>query len=291
MDRELFNFLNLLSVRGVGYKFLYRFYETYGTFGENFGENLREFLKERLKKTQKVEEILTSLKREEGTKGLIKFLETYRVRVIPFFHPLFPKGLEGKISASALFVLGDFDFSLGFSVVGTRKASKEGLERAFLFGQSLAERGYLVVSGGAVGIDTQAHKGALKAGKSALVLGEGLYFFLKRKGRFAREILDSGGFILSQFLPFERGRKWTFPQRDITLAYLGLYGTLVVEAKERGGSLITASWAFKMGRPLYVYLPNEESPNYRGNLKLLGEGKGEPVLSPSGLLKRIGKPT
>ena len=173
---------------------------------------------------------------------------------MPFYDRDFPSELNEYTNVPALFILGNFDFSKGFSIVGTRKAGVEGKVKAYEFGKELASNGFTVVSGGAEGIDTQAHLGALSSGKTAVVLGEGLYHYLRRKEVFAKKVLDSGGFIVSQFHPFEKGGKWSFPVRNALIAYFGLYGTLIVEAPKKSGALITADYALKMGRELFVYL-------------------------------------
>ena len=288
MREELRNFLKLYSVKGIGYKFLTEFYQKYKTFGENFEENLKEFLDRKGWDKERKESLLKLLREEKHTKLLFRFLEKANVKVIPFFDRDFPKELNNYAKVETLFVLGNFDYSKGFSIVGTRKAGVEGKLKAYEFGKELAKNGFVVISGGAEGIDSQAHRGALSAGKTALVLGEGLYHFLRRKRDFAKKVLEKGGFIVSQFRPFESGGKWTFPLRNALIAYFGIYGTLVVEAPKKSGALITADYALKMGRPLYVYLNCLQNPNYEGSLELFEICKAKLVLNPSRLLEYIG---
>jgi len=286
---EVKNFLKLATAKGVGFKFLTRFYSEYKTFGGDFEENLKGFLKKHFPK--RVEEIQTHLKREEFFKKLFTFLEKNGVKVIPFFVQEYPKKLlEWEIPA--IYLIGELP-ERGFSIVGTRKASEEGKKKAREFAKALAQNGFTVISGGASGIDLQSHWGALEGGgKTGIVAGEGIYRFLKNNPALAGKVLKNGGFILSQFSPLTAGARWTFPKRNALIAYFGNYGTLVVEAPEKSGALITADFAHKLGRKVYVYLGCTSNPNYRGCVKLISSCKAKLVLTPHGLLEELtGRPS
>ena len=268
-DQNLENFIKLSHIKGIGFKFLKGFYEKYGTFGENFEKNLSEFLKEKTS-PQKAEEILSHLRSEANFKPIFDFLKLHKVEVIPLFDDRFPKELlELGIPIPALYVIGELSAD-GFSIVGTRKASTDGRFRAREFAAALASAGYTVISGGAEGIDRHAHEGALSVGgRTGVILGEGLYHFVRRNKDFVQKVLKNGGFILSQFDLFTQGAKWTFPLRNALIAYFGFYGTMVVEAPERSGALITADYALKLQRPLYTYLSCVHNPTFKGNLNLI----------------------
>ncbi len=287
-ERELENFLKLSLVKGVGNKFLREFYNVFGTFGGNFEENLQRFLKEK-GSSKRLTEILNQLKAGNGFSELWTFIKRFNVEVIPFYDPRYPRELETLgINAPALYLMGELSKN-GFAIVGTRRASAEGKFKTREFAAELAGNGYTVISGGAEGIDRSAHEGALSVGgKTGVILGEGLAIFLKRNGDFARKVLKRGGFILSQFHPLTVGAKWTYPQRNALIAYFGFYGTLIVEAPERSGALITADYALKLKRPLFVYLNCVRNPLYAGNLKLIKECKAKLVTEPGEILSSIG---
>jgi DNA processing protein len=118
-------------------------------------------------------------------------------------------------------------------------------------------------------------------------LGEGIYHFLKRNPAFAEKVLRGGGFILSQFAPFTAGARWTFPKRNALIAYFGNFGTLVVEAPEKSGALITADFARKLGRKVYAYIGCTSNPNYRGCVNLVSNGGAKLVVEPPMLLNEI----
>jgi DNA processing protein len=134
------------------------------------------------------------------------------------------------------------------AVVGTRRASAYGLEVATAMGRGLAAAGVTVVSGLALGIDAAAHRGALAAGGSTVaVLGCGADTAYPRANRALMDRIRVQGAVISELPPGQPPSRWTFPARNRIMA--GIAGvTVVVEAAERSGSLITAGFAQDLGR-------------------------------------------
>jgi DNA processing protein len=134
------------------------------------------------------------------------------------------------------------------TIVGARRPSGYGLEMATTLGREVASSGMAVVSGMAMGIDAAAHKGALEAGgRTVAVLGSGVDVpYPPRHTRLYKQLLKSG-LVLSELPPGTAARRWTFPARNRIMAALAGM-TVVVEARERSGSLITASMAEDLGR-------------------------------------------
>jgi len=289
MNPSLRNFLKLYLTRGIGFKFLNGFYKTAETFEGDIEELLLKFGERKKLPKEKVKLLLERVREgEKALKEVEKLIDLYGVEVVPFYDNRFPKELNQLQKVSALFVLGNFDYQKGFAIVGTRRATAEGKEKAFQFAKELAKEDYLIVSGGAYGIDKKAHEGALSVGgRTALVLGEGLFRFLKREQKFAEKITSLGGFVVSQFPPFLEASKWTFPQRNALISSLSPYGVLVVEAPSQSGALITADYSLRLGRKVYTYLGCTSNPNYRGNIELISTCKGKLVLEPSELLKLL----
>lgn len=141
------------------------------------------------------------------------------------------------------------------SIVGTRRMTPYGARVARELAATCAEAGIVVVSGLAQGVDSAAHQGALDArGITVAVLGAGIASYLEdargRRRRLAHAIRTSGA-LVSEFPPEAPPRKWTFAQRDTTIAALGEL-TVVVEAPIGSGALITAGEARRLGRPVYA---------------------------------------
>jgi len=167
----------------------------------------------------------------------------------------------------------DFDNALTIAVVGTRKASPYAKKAAEVISKELAESGAIIVSGGALGIDSAAHLGAIKAkGKTVAVLGCGLASnYLKTNKELREQIINSGGAVISEFAPSVGAGKHTFPIRNRIISGLSR-GVLVAESANKGGSLITAECAKKQGRDVFA-IPGSIFDNaFCGNNNLIDEG-------------------
>lgn len=169
----------------------------------------------------------------------------------------YPANLRGIYNKPPLlFVQGRWDEyrdGSALAIVGTRKASAEGLRRADATARKAARAGLTVLSGMAAGIDAAAHAGALDAGgRTAAVIGTGIDHVFPPENRPLRDrIIASGGAILSQFFPSQPPAKWSFPMRNIVMSGLAL-ATLVIEAGETSGAKKQARAALEHGRPVFL---------------------------------------
>ncbi|WP_394252460.1 DNA-processing protein DprA [Vibrio profundi] len=158
------------------------------------------------------------------------------------------------------------------AIVGSRNASLEGLETAKSFAKSFVQHGLIVTSGLALGIDGYAHDGALLGGgETFAVLGSGLNaIYPARHRKLAERIVDSGA-LISEFRPNAKPRPEHFPRRNRIISGLSL-GTLVVEAAEKSGSLITARYALEQGREVFALPGSIHNPTSRGGNSLIKSG-------------------
>jgi DNA processing protein len=170
--------------------------------------------------------------------------------------PLFPVGLIDAADAPwALFGRGDATLlprlapDEAVTVVGSRRASSYGREVARELGRELATAGLAVVSGLAFGIDACAHRGALDSGLTVAVLGCGADVAYPAAHRSLWRRIGESGLVLSELPPGTSAWRWSFPARNRIMAALSGM-TVVVEAAERSGSLITADLAADLGRDL-----------------------------------------
>jgi len=157
-------------------------------------------------------------------------------------------------------------------LVGSRNASRRGRITAFRFSERFAERGLVVVSGMARGIDTAAHRGALKAeGETIAVLGCGIdVAYPPENASLAVEIAGSGC-LLSEFPLGCPPLKHHFPSRNRILSGLSS-GVMVVEAGIRSGAILTAGWAADQGREVYAVPGPVEFEGSRGPHELIKQG-------------------
>ncbi|MDP2946322.1 MAG: DNA-processing protein DprA [bacterium] len=170
----------------------------------------------------------------------------------------YPKILKEIHNApKQLYVRGNLpkDHDLNFAIVGTRAASDYGRTLAFKIAKELAELGFNIISGLALGIDTQAHLGALEGkGKTTAVMGSAIddnSIYPSENLNLVKKIISSGGAVISEYEPGTKSEIWFFPERNRIISGLSR-GILVVEAPEKSGALITARLALEQNREVFA---------------------------------------
>ncbi len=159
------------------------------------------------------------------------------------------------------------------AVVGTRYPTGKAHRACFELSRYLSSKGVCVVSGLARGIDATAHAGALAGGgQTAAVLGNGIdTVYPAENRRLAQKIVESGGVILSEFPPGTEVRKYRFPQRNRIISGISPL-SIVVQAPERSGALITADQALEQGRDVVVLSAGLEDVYGDGTVRLAEQG-------------------
>lgn len=205
----------------------------------------------------------------------MKRLQDLGVTALPAGDPRYPQQLLTIYDPP--FLLYSKGISLDWqkpwiALVGSRKMTSYGREMAFWLGQELASRGIGVVSGLARGIDTWAHKGALRGGgETVAVLGSGLDKCYPPENRGLMQEITTQGLLLSEF-PLGMGPKpQHFPMRNRIISGISL-GTVVVEAAAKSGALITADLALEQGREVFALPGPITSPASRGCHNLIKQG-------------------
>ena len=167
-----------------------------------------------------------------------------------------------------------FDDEVAVTVVGTRSCTPYGVRAASQLGYELSKQGALLVSGMARGIDGEALKGALRAGGfTAAVLGGGADVIYPAENRRLYQDIAATGVILSEYPPGTVPKADHFPVRNRLLSALSL-ATVVVEAPEKSGALITATTALEQGREVFAVPGPFDAPMSRGTNALIREGAG-----------------
>ncbi|MFJ2679188.1 DNA-processing protein DprA [Pseudomonas sivasensis] len=174
-----------------------------------------------------------------------------------------------------LFVAGDPSIleKPQLAMVGSRRASRPGMDTAAAFSRSLASAGFVITSGLALGIDGAAHQAALDVGGHTIgVLGTGLEnVYPQRHRRLAEAMIAQGSAVISEF-PLDAGPQASnFPRRNRIISGLSL-GVLVVEASVASGSLITAKLAAEQGREVYAIPGSIHHPGAKGCHQLIRDG-------------------
>lgn len=224
----------------------------------------------------------------EDAGALLEYSEKIGQRVVTPDCPEYPAPLrEIHNPPCALYVRGtlpDFSAVPSISIVGTRRATADGAAAARGFAYALARQGVVVVSGGALGIDTAAHKGALQAGgKTVCVLGCGIDYNYLMANASLRDAAAVSGAVVSEYPPGTPAVNSNFPIRNRIISGLSL-GTLVVEAAGKSGSLITADYALEQGRDVFAVPGGIYSPVSQGVNNLIKSG-AKPVSNADEILE------
>jgi len=265
-EKIYYNALNLIFE--TNFLFLGKLYQKFGSFFEIYRNlknlNLSSKIFERYKK------IDPSLEFEK--------LKKQKIGLILFFEKDFPENLKKiqnpplGIYFSTFLSLKDIFSSPSIAIVGTRKPSLYGKEIAEKFSFELASLGFNIVSGLALGIDTFAHQGAIKAqGKTIAVLGSGIDQIFPSSNLSLAEKIKSSGVIFSEYPLSSPPLPYHFPQRNRIIAGLSL-GVLVVEAPKKSGALITAKIALEEGREVFAISGSIFWKNFEGNHFLIKKG-------------------
>ena len=205
----------------------------------------------------------------------------------------FPKALlEIPQPPENLWIIGELpkEKLVYLCVVGSRKYTSYGRDACEKIIAGLKGYPIVIVSGFAMGIDTIAHKKAMQTGLTTIVFpGSGLSeeaMYPKTNVRMINEIVDSGGCLISEFEPDFKATQWSFPMRNRLMAGISK-ATLIIEAEERSGTLITARLTTEYNRDLMVVPGSIFSPNSKGTNRLLRQG-ATPVTSSEDVLEALG---
>lgn len=159
-----------------------------------------------------------------------------------------------------------------FGVVGTRKPTEFGEKAAFSLSARLSLSGFVIVSGGALGIDKMAHLGALATGgKTVAFLGGGIDCSYLKTNKALRDSIEKSGTLISEFSPKAPAVRYNFPIRNRLISAMSS-GVAVIEAGCKSGALITASYAMEQGKEVFAVPGSIGSSEYDGNNQLLRDG-------------------
>ena len=198
-----------------------------------------------------------------------------------------PTLLDHPLPPPVLYVRGDLQSAPQVAIVGSRRMDRYGREAAELFAGGLARAGVVVVSGFALGVDQAAHRASLATGgKTVAVLGCGVDVAYPRGSRKLASDIAAHGAVVSEFPMGAEPRAWHFPVRNRVIASLS-QGTIVVQAKVKSGSLITAHLALDLGREVWAVPGGIFDVLSMGTNGLIYDGAGL-VLSPDDVLEQIG---
>jgi DNA processing protein len=283
----------LSTVPAVGASTLLRIARTFGSLRAALEAGPRELL-ERNAELKLAAEARAYLLRDPGLRELglwaASAARSAGARVVLFGDAAYPARLrEIGHPPQLLYVRGQFSpDARRIAVVGSREADENGREIARGFGDALARAGVCVVSGGARGIDTSAHEGAIWGGGSTIaVLGCGIdVAYPPQNAGLLDRIADGAGAVVSEFAPGTGPLQRNFPRRNRTIAGLS-DGVVIVRAALRSGALITADHAAQQGRMLFAVPGDVGQPLAEGPNELLRLDAAFPATSALDVFERL----
>ncbi len=212
------------------------------------------------------------------------------VKVITLFDKEYPECLKAIYDPPILlYIKGDFrkEDELSVAIVGSRKCTYYGLSMAEKIASELVSHRIVIVSGLARGIDTAAHKGAIKnKGRTIAVLGNGLSHVYPAENKELAEHISHNGILVSEFPMETKPYKQNFPRRNRIISALSK-GVLVVEAAQRSGALITADFALEQGRDVFAVPGMADRFSSNGTNALIKQG-AKLVESADDILEELG---
>ncbi|MDD2689839.1 MAG: DNA-processing protein DprA [Candidatus Omnitrophica bacterium] len=223
---------------------------------------------------EKIAHKIASLKKEDLDKEFAS-VKKLGLKIMIQNDPDYPRNLKYMYDPPiVLYVKGEIksEDNLSIAIVGSRRASFYGLSCAEKFAGELSNKGFTIVSGMARGIDSYAHRGALKAGgRTVAVMGSGFNQIYPPENEELAEEIAQNGAVISEFSLDMPPKKENFPCRNRLISGLSL-GVLVVEAARNSGALITADFALEQGREVFALPGKVDSDTSFGTNKLIKEG-------------------
>ena len=205
----------------------------------------------------------------------IKYMKENNIKIININEREYPQALKEIYDPPiSLYVKGNIEKlnNKNIGIVGCRECTTYGKKSAEYFSYNLSKQNINIVSGLAKGIDSYAHLGSLNTGNTIAVLGNGLdMIYPKENLELANEIIKRGGTIISEYPCGTKPDKMKFPARNRIISGISS-GIIVIEAKEKSGTLITVDFALEQGRDVFVVPGNINSINSVGTNDLIKQG-------------------
>lgn len=205
----------------------------------------------------------------------IKYMKENNIKIININEREYPQALKEIYDPPiSLYVKGNIEKlnNKNIGIVGCRECTTYGKKSAEYFSYNLSKQNINIVSGLAKGIDSYAHLGSLNTGNTIAVLGNGLdIIYPKENLELANEIIKKGGTIISEYPCGTKPDKMKFPARNRIISGISS-GIIVIEAKEKSGTLITVDFALEQGREVFVVPGNINSINSVGTNDLIKQG-------------------
>ena len=258
LSNETISLIHLNMIRGVGPKTVQLLHDIFGSAARTLQATPDEL--------QKIDQlspamcdILTRKPVQYPIERELELIHEYGCQIVTLYDTEYPQYLKAiDMPPIVLYIRGKLtpEDAISLSIVGSRDAKDYGRKVSYQLSYQLTQRGLTIVSGLARGIDAAAHRGALEAGgRTIAVMGSGLSFIYPATNSDLAEKITESGALISEFPMEVKPKPRNFPRRNRIISGLTL-GTVVVEASNRSGALITARLAGEQGREVFA-VPGE----------------------------------
>ena len=274
LSNETVSLIHLNMIQGVGLKTVQVLRDVFGSAERALQATSEELSKiERLSPTMR--DLLSRKPVQYPIERELEWIHEYGCQIVTLYDDAYPARLkEIDTPPLVLYIRGELtsEDALSISLVGSRDAKDYGRKVGYRLSFQLAQRGLTIVSGLAKGIDTSAHRGALEAGgRTIAVMGNGLSFIYPATNSDLAEKITASGALISEFPMGVKPKPRNFPRRNRIISGLTL-GTVVVEASNRSGALITARLAGEQGREVFAVPGEIFSEHSTGTHQLINNG-------------------
>ncbi|WP_075980940.1 DNA-processing protein DprA [Bacillus massilinigeriensis] len=278
---------HLLHCRGVGWKLVYDLLEIDVELKNLYNDSTAVLISKLSPASYRT--ILTDL-HSHSTLDQIRQYPYNQIKIISIFDPYYPPLLKEIYQPPwILYAKGDVEIlnqTPKLAVVGSRVATEYGKRAIDSLFPKLLERGIVIVSGLATGIDTLAHQTAvMNSGKTIAVLGGGFYHIYPKENKDLAFEMMRNQLVISEYPPNTKPARWQFPMRNRIISGIS-WGTFIIEAKSRSGSLITANLALNEGREVFALPGSIFSPYSVGTNELIQQG-AKPVKCSQDIIEEI----
>ena len=296
-DLEFQNFLklrNLLSVDGIGPIRIVKLLQHFKTLDEIYSANQIEFEKIDSINSNLASQIVNYKKNlyslSDSLENEVLRLDKMNARVITYTDDSYPELLRNiYFPPLILYTLGTFEETdmHSIAIVGTRKPTDYGKSITAKFAKELVKQNITIVSGLARGIDSIAHRAAIKAGgRTIAVVGSGLDIVYPSENRSLFNDISKQGIIISEFELGTKPDAQNFPKRNRIISGISL-GTLVVESKKNGGAMQTANYSMDQNREVFAIPGNLNVPESEGTNTLIQRNEAKLVIEPDDILLEL----
>ena len=264
----------LSRIEGISPKFLWDLVQKYKDPKNLWNKTKEELILDGIKETYA--DIIIDNQFRINLDKYLKFMKTNNIEIITIYDKQYPDKLKVIYDPPVvLYVKGNKEIlkEKGISIVGCRLCSKYGENMAKKLAYNLSLNNINIISGLAKGIDSFAHRGSLMAnGKTLAVVGCGLDRVYPQENRnLFDKIINNGGAAISEYIIGTKPLAKNFPRRNRIISGLS-DGVVVVEAREKSGTLITVDFALEQGKNIYAVPGNIDSPNSFGTNELIKQG-------------------